>query len=103
MEGVDIIGIMRRAAPETPSVAGLPFAVLSGGAAPAWPEPEAAEGWHVNTTPQVLAARPELEPFVITPATLRRVWAGDDPANPARTVALRFADEAEAASFFPAD
>jgi len=59
-------------------------------------------GWHINCTPGVLAARPELEPFVVTPSVLRRVWAGDDPANPTQTVALRFEDEAEAQEYFPA-
>ncbi len=51
-------------------------------------------GWHVNVTPRVMEARPDLEPFVVTPSILRRVWAGDDPENPVLTVALRFADEA---------
>lgn len=60
------------------------------------------DGWHVNVTPQYLSDHPELEPFVVTPSTLRRVWAGDDPANPSETVPLRFADEAEGAEFFPA-
>lgn len=58
--------------------------------------PIALDGWHVNVTTQGLAARPELAPWRVAPATLRRVWAGDDPAAPATTVALRFADEAEA-------
>lgn len=51
-------------------------------------------GWHVNITPEVLTARPELAGFVVTPSRLRRVWAGDDPTAPVLTVALRFADEA---------
>lgn len=55
-------------------------------------------GWHVNTTPAGLTARPELAPYVVTPSRLRRVWAGDDPVNPVATVALKFADEAEALS-----
>ena len=54
------------------------------------------EGYHVNTTVADLAEHPELEPFVVTPSTMRRVWAGDDPESPQWTVALRFADEAEA-------
>ena len=54
------------------------------------------EGWHVNTTEAGLSANPDLAPFVVTPSRLRRVWAGDDPVNPTETVALRFADEAEA-------
>ena len=53
-------------------------------------------GWHVNTTPAGLAARPDLAPYVVTPSQLRRVWSGDDPLNPTATVALRFTDEAEA-------
>ncbi len=53
-------------------------------------------GFHVNTTTAILAERPDLEPYVVTPETLMRVWAGDDPDNPTMTVALRFADEAEA-------
>jgi hypothetical protein len=55
-------------------------------------------GYHVNTTPGLIAERPELAAYVVTPepGILRRVWAGDDPANPTQTVAMRFADEAEA-------
>jgi len=60
---------------------------------------EPLTGWHVNVTPDMVTA--ELEPFVVTPSRLRRVWAGDDPVEPEITVALRFADEAEALSFFP--
>ena len=59
-------------------------------------EPIPLTGWHVNTTIDGLSARPDLAPFVVTPSRLRRVWAGDDPVNPTETVALRFADEAEA-------
>lgn len=59
-------------------------------------EPVALTGWHVNVTPEYMAEHPELEPFVVTPSHLRRVWAGDDPVNPVSTVALRFVDEAEA-------
>jgi len=59
-------------------------------------EPIPLAGWHVNTTPAGLAARPDLVAYVVTPNRLRRVWAGDDAANPTATVALRFADEAEA-------
>ena len=53
-------------------------------------------GWHVNTTPETMEARLDLVPFIVSPSPFRRVWAGDDPASPAVTVALRFADEAEA-------
>lgn len=59
--------------------------------------PVALPGFLVNVTTDLLAERPELEPFVIEVASLRRVWAGDDPADPAVTVPLRFADEAAAA------
>lgn len=62
------------------------------------PSAEPVPGWHVNVTPDYLAERPELETFVVTPATLNRVWAGDDPEDPTMTIALRFADEAEAAT-----
>jgi len=61
-------------------------------------EPLKLPGWHVNTTPSGLAARADLEPFVVSPepSQLRRVWAGDDPLNPVLTVPLRFASETEA-------
>ena len=59
---------------------------------PATPLP----GWHANITPFGLVKRPDLAPYVVTPSRLRRVWAGDDPLNPTATVAMRFADEAEA-------
>lgn len=58
--------------------------------------PVLLDGWHVNITTADLT--PALEPFVVTPGILRRVFAGDDPENPQWTVALRFADEAEAIS-----
>lgn len=66
-------------------------------------EPVALSGWHVNTTPEYMAEHPELEPFQIVPSALRRVWAGDDPVNPVSTVALKFADEAEALSVLPSE
>ena len=66
-------------------------------------ETVALTGWHVNITTDGLAARPDLAPYVVTPSRLRRVWAGDDPVNPVATVALKFADEAEALTFLPAD
>lgn len=53
------------------------------------------DGWHVNVTRRGLRARPDLEPFVVEPATLLRVWAGDDPGEPNVTVALRFGSEVE--------
>lgn len=89
---VDVIGVHYR--PVVPPEGWTPGDVL--------PEPEPYPGWRVNVTPAVMEARPELEPFVITPTLLRRVWAGDDPAHPTMTVALRFADEAEAEAYFPA-
>jgi len=51
-------------------------------------------GYHVNIALQGLT--PELEKFRVFPSQLRRVFAGDSPEKPAWTVALRFADEAEA-------
>jgi hypothetical protein len=65
------------------------------------PSAEPLSGWHVNVTPAYLADRPELEPFVVTPETMNRVWAGDDPEAPTMTVALRFADEEAAAGYLP--
>ena len=59
-------------------------------------EPVVLDGWHVNVTPEVMAVRPDLEPFVVTPTRLRQVWTGDDFDGPTITVALRFVDEAEA-------
>ena len=59
-------------------------------------EPVSLAGWHINTTLAGLTAKPDLAAYVVTPNLLRRVWAGDDAANPTTTVALRFADEAEA-------
>lgn len=60
--------------------------------------PIEGDGWHVNITRRGLRDRPDLAPFVVEPETLSRVWAGDDPADPGVTVALRFASEAEAAA-----
>lgn len=65
-------------------------------AGPPGETPVQLDGWHVNITASGLAARPELAAWRVQPTTLRRVWAGDDPAAPVLTVALRFADEAEA-------
>ena len=45
-------------------------------------EPVALFGWHINITKEYLDEHPELEPFVVVPSALRRVWAGDDPQNP---------------------
>ena len=58
--------------------------------------PRVLSGWRVNTTPEVMVSRPDLEPFVVNPPSLLRDWAGDDPANPTMTIPLRFTDEAEA-------
>jgi hypothetical protein len=80
MRGVDVLGTVSR--------------VVDG-------EPSPTEGWLVNVTPAVLAANPALADFVVTPSRLARVWAGDDPESPTMTVALRFADEAEALANFP--
>lgn len=76
---------------------------------PAEPMGEAVRvwGWHVNITLEVLAAYPELEARIVSPATLRQVWAGDDPSSPTRTIALRFNGENAARSalgdLWPAD
>jgi hypothetical protein len=51
-----------------------------------------------NTTPALLAQHPELEAYRVHPVALERVWAGDDPAAPAYTVALRFDDAAQEAA-----
>lgn len=54
--------------------------------------PVTRDGWHVNALPEGLAERPELEPYVVEPTRMRRVFAGRE----ADTVALVFVDEAEA-------
>lgn len=52
-------------------------------------------GYHVNITKADLT--PELEPFRVFPSQMRRLFAGDQwPNEPTWTVALKFADEAEA-------
>jgi hypothetical protein len=43
-----------------------------------------------------LAAHPELAPYNVEPATLQRIFAGDDAANRTLTVAFKFANEDEA-------
>ena len=55
-----------------------------------------AAGWRVNVTLDALADAPELAAFVVEPARLDRVWAGDDPEAPTQTVALWFESEAAA-------
>lgn len=52
--------------------------------------PVTHDGWHVNILTEGLAERPDLEPYVVTPSNLRRVFMGRD----ADTVALVFDDEA---------
>lgn len=58
--------------------------------------------YHVNlpTWPQTpdefVAERPDLAPYRREPPLLSRIFAGDDPAAPTMTLALRFTDEAEA-------
>lgn len=47
-------------------------------------------GWHVNILTEGLAERPDLEPYVVMPSHLRRVFMGRE----ADTVALVFEDEA---------
>ena len=56
-------------------------------------------GFHVNITPDELTEA--LEPFVVVPSKLKRVWAGDGPENPQYTVCLKFADEAEFTAIMP--
>jgi len=56
-------------------------------------------GYHVNIALQDLT--PELEAFRVFPSQLRRVFAGDDPADPKWTVALKFADEKTARKQLP--
>lgn len=65
--------------------------------------PVTHDGWHVNILTEGLAERPDLEPYVVTPSRLRRVWAGDDFEAPVMTVALVFPDReaAEAMGFVP--
>lgn len=59
-------------------------------------------GYHVNTTLADLAAHPELEPYRVFPSRMRQLFAGDQwPNEPTWTVALRFADEAEARAAMP--
>lgn len=59
-----------------------------------------APGVHYNTTPSDLAAHPALQPYVVAPSLLQRIWAGDDPAAPTMTVALVFPDQATADAVF---
>jgi hypothetical protein len=49
-----------------------------------------------NATPELLDEYPALAAYQVNPSPLERVWAGDDPADPTLTVALRF-DTAEEA------
>jgi len=44
------------------------------------------------------AAHPDLISYRVDPARLQRIYAGDDPANPTMTAALRFDTEAVARS-----
>jgi hypothetical protein len=53
-------------------------------------------GFHVNITAACLVEHPQLDAKVHQVATLRRVWAGDDPIAPSLTVPLRFNGEAAA-------
>lgn len=53
------------------------------------------DGWHVNVYEADRAERPDLEPFVVVPGHLRQEFMG----RREDTVALVFADEAEAESF----
>lgn len=71
--------------------------------APVYGEPDAdgdravtgyEPGYRLNVPPELVTAA--IEPCRITPAEPMRVFAGDDPAAPAATVFLLFADEAAA-------
>lgn len=56
-----------------------------------------APGVHYNADPATFAANELLlEPFLVSPTRLQRVWAGDDPDAYTMTVPLKFADQAEA-------
>lgn len=58
-----------------------------------------APGEHYKTDAPTLEAFPDvLGPYVVTPQPLQNAWAGDEPAAPAWTVALRFPDAAAADS-----
>lgn len=48
-----------------------------------------------NVTADFLADHPSLAIYQVNPPRLARVFAGDDPAEPAWTVGLRFEDQAE--------
>ena len=58
-----------------------------------------APGVHYNVTEAVIAEHPELNFFRVTPTPFQRVWAGDDPEAVTWTVALRFVDADQAASY----
>lgn len=64
----------------------------------AWDEAGEVTGFdpriHYNVTAEFLAEHASLATFRIEPATLQRVFAGDDPTAAQWTVALRFDDEA---------
>lgn len=59
-----------------------------------------APGVHYKTEPVTFAAFSALlTPYRVTPVhPLQNVWAGDDPAHPTETVALRFPDGATASA-----
>lgn len=59
----------------------------------------ALTGYHVNVTPDEMTD--VLESFRRSPPRLKRVFAGDDSEAPEITVALRFADKAEADANLP--
>ena len=60
-----------------------------------------ATGIHYNTTQETLAELPGLDAYVISPARLQRVWAGDDPENYTLTIPVIFPNQKTADKFVP--
>ena len=50
--------------------------------------------YNINIASQIMT--PSLEPFVVQPTNIKRVFAGDDPAGRSSTVCLVFKNEVEA-------
>ena len=68
--------------------------MLEDGEGNEYPEMKEVEGFHVNTLPEFM--NEDLEPFVVTPTALHRVFAGRDD-----TVCLKFNSEAEFRTIVP--
>lgn len=75
-------------------IIGTMYAPVEGDDPVAMPAAVALDGFHVNMTAEAMFDR--LARYRVTPTTLRRVFAGDDPADPQWTVALRFRDRTQA-------